>query len=81
MPLTDLELIHATARELLGSVDGVTLSDKAAPAPFLKWAKSVADGDPISAYKDWGNRILKESFGPPKYNKMELTEAMLYPSK
>jgi hypothetical protein len=83
-PLTDLELIRAVGRELLGDLLDAKPSSKKdskiAPEPVVTWLKSVADGTAVENYSAW-KKVLVKGFGPPKFNLMELDESKLYHSK
>lgn len=78
-PGADLELIRATGRELLGSLDGSHLLDTA-PQQMKDWLRSVSSGKATEDYASW-SKALDASFGPRKFVRMELDAVMLYKPK
>lgn len=79
-PQTDLELIQATGRELLGDITGVRLEKTGVPKQMATWLQAAANGDAVDSYKQWGE-VLKQVFGARRFVKMPLTAATLYAKK
>ena len=76
---TDLELIRALGRELLGDVTGARLiRDHAAPPPMLDWLRFPAPRSAIEDYHTWQHRVLTASFGPRRFVKLDLSADDLY---
>lgn len=74
----DLELVRATGRELLGDLSGVKLSkDKSLPKSLVSWMNGTTSGKAVDDYRRW-KEVLQESFGKPKFVKMELDADTLY---
>ena len=80
---TDLELIRALGRELLGDISGARLvREKAAPLPMLDWLRLPAPPSAIDDYHTWQHRVLTASFGERRFMKLDLSADDLYsPSK
>ena len=76
-PLTDLELILATGRELLGDLAGATLTPSAAPKAMLSWLSMASTGTAFAAYKAW-DVVLAASFGPRKFVPLDITADQVY---
>ena len=76
---TDLELVRAVGRTLLGDVSGARLvPDKAAPPAMLDWLRLPASGSPVQEYQTWQGRVLKASFGERRFVKLEVSVNDLY---
>ncbi|KVP17161.1 hypothetical protein [Burkholderia ubonensis] len=76
---TDMEMIQALGRELLGDATGVRLAkDSAVPAAMVDWLQLSTHQSAVATYRDWQERVLVEAFGPRKFVPMELTHEMLY---
>ncbi len=76
---TDLELIRALGRELLGDAPGARLArEKAAPQPMLDWLRLPAGGSALRDYQIWMNRVLKDSFGKRRFVKLDVSAEDLY---
>lgn len=74
----DLELIRATGRELLGDLSGVQLNkDSSLPRSLVSWLNGTTSGNAVEDYKRW-RTVLEESFGKPKFVKMEVDADTLY---
>lgn len=76
---TDLELIRAIGRELLGDSTGIRLNQiEGIPKPLISWLQLPSPT--YSAIKDYSlwQKVLTDSFGPRKFVKMELTSNELY---
>ena len=75
---TDLELMRAVGRELLGDITGARLArDKAAPQPMLDWLRLPSCGSPVHDYQTW-QQVLKASFGERRFVKLNLSTIDLY---
>lgn len=76
---TDLELVRAIGRELLGDVSGVRLARTgAAPAALIDWLRLPAPDDPIEDYRTWRTRVLPDSFGARRFVELPLTQSDIY---
>ena len=76
---TDLELVRAVGRELLGDVSGVRLARaNAAPAAMIDWLRLPASNDPIEDYRTWRSRVLPDSFGARRFVELPLTQSDIY---
>jgi hypothetical protein len=75
---TDLEMIRAIGREILGDVTGLKLERMGVPKPFVNWLRLPSSGDAVKDYDIWGNKILTDSFGKRKFVEMKLTSKDLY---
>lgn len=75
---TDLELIRALGRELLGDITGVRLArDKAAPPPMIDWLRLPAGACALDDYQAW-QQVLPDSFGERRFVELNLTRQDLY---
>ncbi len=70
---TDLDLIRALGRELLGK-------GSKAPAPMVDWLESKTSGDGIYDYGLWKDEVLIASFGERKFTPMNLRPDDIYGS-
>jgi hypothetical protein len=76
---TDLELIRALGRELLGDATGSRLErEKAAPRPMLDWLRLPAGDSALRDYRIWMDRVLKDSFGKRRFVKLDVSVEDLY---
>ncbi len=76
---TDLELVRAVGRALLGDVSGARLArDKAAPPAMLDWLRLPASGAPLQEYQTWQGRVLKASFGERRFVRLNVSMNDLY---
>lgn len=76
---TDLELVRAMGRTLLGDVSGARLArEKAAPPAMLDWLRLPASGSPVQEYQTWQRRVLKASFGERRFVKLDVSVNDLY---
>lgn len=72
--------IKALGRECLGDPIGVNLQfRKDVPKPFGKWLISPGEDDCIKAFSIW-DKVKVDSFGPPKFIDLHLTEKDVYHS-
>ncbi|MEZ5426870.1 MAG: J domain-containing protein [Pyrinomonadaceae bacterium] len=75
---TDLELIRATGRELLGDPTGAHLkTDKRVPEHFARWFNGATTGNAIEDYTLW-REVLRKSFGPPRFIRLEAPVDAIY---
>ena len=76
---TDMEMIQALGRELLGDPTGARLAkDASVPAALVDWLQLSTHQSAVATYKDWQSRVLIEAFGPRKFVPMDLTHDALY---
>lgn len=76
---TDLELVRAIGRELLGDIGGSRLAqDSGAPRAMIDWLRLPASGDPIDEYRTWRSRVLHDSFGARRFAELPLTQSDIY---
>lgn len=76
---TDLELVRAIGRELLGDVSGSRLArDGAAPQAMIDWLRLPASSDSIEEYRTWRDQVLHDSFGARRFAELPLTQSDLY---
>jgi hypothetical protein len=76
---TDLELIRAMGRELLGDISGASLArERAAPQAMIDWLRLPASNDAAAEYRIWQQQILKDSFGARRFVEMNLTHSDIY---
>jgi hypothetical protein len=76
---TDLELVRAIGRELLGSAALKTGSADCSVAVQLnEWLILPSLGEAVADYRDWKYKVLEDCFGEPKFVPMHLTSANLY---
>ncbi len=79
---TDMEMLKALGRELLGDPAGTRLSqDPEVPAAMSDWLQLTTHQDAVSTYQDWQERVLVDAFGPRKFVELNLTHATLYPQQ
>jgi hypothetical protein len=77
-PRIDLELIRATARELLGDADGIGLErDAAVPIPLVDWLMRPSIGSALASYKLW-HEVLEASFGARRFVRLGITAGDIY---
>lgn len=75
----DLDLIKATARELLGDVSGSRLlQDKTVPRAMSEWLLTTSTGDAFQEFRLWYDNVLPKSFGPHRFVKLEVTADDVY---
>lgn len=79
-PQTDLELILATGRELLGDITGTKLLKGKTPKEMVAGLRVAASDDAVNSYKQW-MVVLKDSFGARRFTKMDLNAVVLYAKK
>lgn len=68
LPGIDLECVKLLGRELLGND---------VPDPMKKWLARPSSGKAITDYAEW-REVLSESFGKPKFFKLEMSQNDLY---
>lgn len=74
----DLGLIRLLGRELLGDDGGTKLVNNTdIPKPFCEWLRVASHGSASTDYREWPE-ILKNSWGPPKFQKMDLNANEIY---
>ena len=78
-PRTDLELVRAIGRELLGDVSGTRLArENAAKQAMINWLRLPASDNPIEEYRTWRTRVLHDSFGARRFAELPLTQSDIY---
>jgi len=76
---TDLELVRAIGRELLGDIRGMRLArESGARAAMIDWLRLPASNDPIEEYRTWRTQVLHDSFGARRFAVMPLTQSDIY---
>ena len=76
---TDLELVRAIGRELLGDIGGMRLArESAAPRAMIDWLRLPASDDPIEEYRTWRTQVLHDSFGARRFVELPLTQSDIY---
>ncbi len=75
-PRTDLELIRALGRELLGDATGMRL-DRKTPKPMLDWLRYASSGRAFREYGAW-KEVLRESYGAPRFVSMGTSASDIY---
>ena len=81
-PKIDLELLHATARQMLGDINGSKLlMNKNIPTILVTWLRALSKGDAFEEYKIWHTKTVIDAFGPRRFVEMKLTADDLYGSK
>jgi hypothetical protein len=76
---TDLELVRAIGRELLGDVTGTRLArESAANKAMIDWLRLPASDNPIEEYRTWRTQILHDSFGARRFAELPLTQSDIY---
>lgn len=75
---TDLELVRAIGRALLGDIGGSSLEREGAPRAMAQWLRLPASNDPIDEYRTWRNQVLHDSFGARRFAELPLTQSDIY---
>lgn len=76
---TDMEMIQALGRELLGDMSGVRLAkDATVPPALVDWLQLSTHQSAVTTYRDWQERVLMEAFGARKFVQMDVTHDALY---
>jgi hypothetical protein len=76
---TDLELVRAIGRELLGDITGARLGrESAAKGAMIDWLRLPASSNPIEEYRTWRDQVLHDSFGARRFAELPLTQSELY---
>jgi hypothetical protein len=76
---TDLELIKATGRAVLGDAVGAHLKlDKKLPEGIIKWLELPSSGEAVKDYGTWKREVILPVFGPPKFVPMKIDTQVLY---
>jgi hypothetical protein len=76
---TDLEMIKALGRQLLGDVTGMRLaSDKSVPQPMARWLKQAASDNAVDEYRIWKKKILHDSFDDRRFVELAVTSNDIY---
>lgn len=76
---TDLELVRAIGRELLGDVTGTRLErESAAKQAMINWLRLPASDNAIEEYRIWRTQVLHDSFGARRFAELPLTQSDIY---
>ena len=76
---TDLELVRALGRELLGDISGTRLGrESAAKQAMINWLRLPASDNPIEEYRTWRDQVLHDSFGARRFAELPLTQSDIY---
>jgi hypothetical protein len=75
---TDLELLRALGREMLGDITGTRLVTLGVPEPMVNWLRLPSSGDAIQDYDIWRKKVLINSFGKREFYKTDLTKEEIY---
>jgi hypothetical protein len=76
---TDMEMIKALGRELLGDATGVRLAnDSAVPPALVDWLQLSTHQSAVATYREWQERVLIDAFGARKFVEMNITHDTLY---
>lgn len=75
---TDLEMVKATARELLGDISGARLYKTSAPKAFVDWLRAPCGDDAVKEFTYYYNTVLTEAFGPKKFVELKLSIFDIY---
>lgn len=76
---TDMEMIQALGRELLGDATGVRLAtDSTVPAALVDWLQISTHQSAVATYRDWQERVLMDAFGERKFVRMDIAHETLY---
>jgi len=76
---TDLELVRAIGRELLGDVTGTRLGrESSAKQAMINWLRLPASDNAIEEYRTWREQVLHDSFGARRFAELPLTQSDIY---
>jgi hypothetical protein len=76
---TDLELVRAIGRALLGDISGMRLArEGAAKQEMINWLRLPASDNPIEEYRTWREQVLHDSFGARRFVELPLTQSDIY---
>lgn len=76
---TDLELVRAIGRELLGDITGTRLErESAARHAMIDWLRLPASDHAIEEYRTWREQVLHDSFGARRFAELPLTQSDIY---
>ena len=76
---TDLELVRAIGRELLGDVTGTRLYREGSARPaMIDWLRLPASDNPVEEYRTWRTQVLHDSFGARRFAELPLTQSDIY---
>lgn len=76
---TDMEMIKALGRELLGDTTGVRLAnDSAVPPALVDWLQLSTHQSAVATYREWQERVLIDAFGARKFVEMNISHDTLY---
>ena len=76
---TDMALLRAFAKEMLGDKTGVRLSrDKDIPKPMSNWVSLPGSGDSFQDYTTWLDKVVLDSFGKRRFQHFDVTPREIY---
>lgn len=75
---TDLELIKAVAKELLGDISGSTLKEPIVPNALINWLKLPCSNSARYEFTVWNTTILQKSFGQRKFIDLNVSFKDIY---
>lgn len=76
---TDLELVRAIGRELLGDITGTRLGrESSAKQAMITWLRLPASDNAIEEYRTWREQVLHDSFGARRFAELPLTQSDIY---
>lgn len=76
---TDLELVRAVGREMLGDVTGMKLAaEKIAPQQMIDYLRLPTTGKPQRDYEVWAKVVLPACFGKRRFVSMGITNSDIY---
>jgi len=79
-PRIDSTMIRVIGRELLGDVTGVRLqNNKNVPRAMADWLALPGSDSAVKDFKTWREKILKDSFGKPKFVELNVHPNDVYP--
>lgn len=76
---SDMEMIRALGRELLGDISGTRLAhDASLPPPLVAWLLDSSTEDAVNTFRHWQEQVLVRAFGQRRFVPLPLTHQMLY---
>ena len=76
---TDLELVRAIARELLGDGSGMRLASERLATPLMiDWLRHPTASGAVADYRQWSEIILPASFGKRRFTRLEVSASDIY---
>jgi hypothetical protein len=76
---TDMTLVRAVGREILGDATGRTLiGSKDIPKKIISWVNGASSGDAQEDFRVWSKEILTSSFGARRFVEMKIAPNDIY---